>query len=203
MRLYSYVVARDYGFAPNPFFGVCTLATCKPGIRRMAKVDDWVIGTGSKTKGLSGRLVYAMHVSEILAYDDYWRDPRFKSKRPNLNGSMKQAFGDNIYHRNRRTGRWIQANSHHSHRDGSVNHRNVKHDTQTTNVLVGLEFVYFGKEGPIIPKHFRRAEADVCVPGQGYKCRFPEPLVISFVDWLRSLGESGFMGLPADFPTVT
>src|SRR5712671_5339411 len=34
MRLYSYVVARDFGFAPNPFFGVCTLATCKPDIRK-------------------------------------------------------------------------------------------------------------------------------------------------------------------------
>ena len=48
MTIYSYVVARDYGFAPNPFYGCCTLATCKPIIRRMAQVGDWVIGTGSK-----------------------------------------------------------------------------------------------------------------------------------------------------------
>lgn len=27
---YSYVVARDFGFAPNPFNGFLTLATCKP-----------------------------------------------------------------------------------------------------------------------------------------------------------------------------
>ena len=50
MRLHSYVVARDYGFAPNPFFGVCTLATCKPKIRSAAKLGDWVMGTGSKTE---------------------------------------------------------------------------------------------------------------------------------------------------------
>ena len=36
--LYSYVITRDYGFAPNPFGGICTLATCKPGIRNHAKV---------------------------------------------------------------------------------------------------------------------------------------------------------------------
>ncbi|MFH1865797.1 MAG: hypothetical protein ABIK85_07930, partial [Candidatus Eisenbacteria bacterium] len=38
MRLFSYIVARDYGFAPNPFCGVCTLATCKPKIRESASV---------------------------------------------------------------------------------------------------------------------------------------------------------------------
>lgn len=32
--LFSYVVETDSGFAPNPFFGVCTLARCKPSIRR-------------------------------------------------------------------------------------------------------------------------------------------------------------------------
>lgn len=37
-------VARDYGFAPNPFFGVCTLATCKPRIRSVAQIGDWVVG---------------------------------------------------------------------------------------------------------------------------------------------------------------
>ena len=35
-RLFSYVVRYDYGFAPNPFEGCCTIATCKPQIRRAA-----------------------------------------------------------------------------------------------------------------------------------------------------------------------
>ena len=33
-RVYMYVVDRDFGFAPNPFHGVRTLATCKPPIRK-------------------------------------------------------------------------------------------------------------------------------------------------------------------------
>ena len=37
VRLYSYVFDHDYGFAPNPFHGVCTLATCKPSIREHAE----------------------------------------------------------------------------------------------------------------------------------------------------------------------
>src|SRR3981081_4702898 len=72
LRLHSYVVARDYGFAPNPFYGICTLATCKPVIRRTAAIDDCVIGTGSKSRGREGRLVYVMRMDEILTYDTYW-----------------------------------------------------------------------------------------------------------------------------------
>lgn len=39
-NLYAYAITRDLGFAPNPFHGFCTLATCKPGIRKTAKVGD-------------------------------------------------------------------------------------------------------------------------------------------------------------------
>ena len=44
MNLYSYVITRDYGFAPNPFWNICTLATCKPQIREHALKGDWVAG---------------------------------------------------------------------------------------------------------------------------------------------------------------
>jgi hypothetical protein len=45
-NVYVYVVDRDFGFAPNPFYGVLTLATCKPRIRSVASMGDWVIGVG-------------------------------------------------------------------------------------------------------------------------------------------------------------
>jgi hypothetical protein len=80
MRLFSYVVARDFGFAPNPFFGVCTLATCKPDIREHATVGDWVAGLASVADRRDPSLVYVMRVDEILSYDAYWNDPRFQPK---------------------------------------------------------------------------------------------------------------------------
>jgi len=80
VKLYSYVVARDYGFAPNPFSGSCTLATCKPEIRRMASVGDWVVGTGSATQNRRGSLVYAMKVAEAMSFNSFWDDPRFENK---------------------------------------------------------------------------------------------------------------------------
>jgi hypothetical protein len=200
MRLYSYVVARDYGFAPNPFFGFCTLGTCKPMIRRMAGVGDWVIGTGSKTYDLGGVLVYAMKVAETCTYDQYWEDPTFNLKRPNLRGSVKQAYGDNIYHRDPQTPRWIQENSHHSLPDGHPNPNNVKHDTQYPRVLIATDFVYYGADGPKIPARFRNTGlTDVCCSLQGHKCRFPVKFAESFVSWVESLDEKGCVGKPRQF----
>ena len=34
MIVYEYVMTSDSGFAPNPFHGACTLACCKPKIRK-------------------------------------------------------------------------------------------------------------------------------------------------------------------------
>jgi hypothetical protein len=91
-RMYSYVVEHDYGLSPNPDVGFCTLAFCKfseDGIRRniveMAKVDDWIIGTGGKSEWSAGhgKLIYAMLVTEKMTLQDYFRDPRFKRRAGN------------------------------------------------------------------------------------------------------------------------
>ena len=201
MRLHSYVVARDYGFAPNPFFGVCTLATCKPVIRRTAAVGDWVIGTGSKTNGREKHLVYAMRVTGAITFEQYWADPRFQTKKPNLRGSNKQAFGDNIYSRNPATGLWRQANSHHSLNDGSPNPKNIRTDTGTNRILFSDDFAYFGGSGPEIPQKLRSwgpNHESVCAVF-GHKNRFPAKMVEAVVAWIRSLNESGYCGRPLDW----
>ena len=77
VRLFVYVVVHDTGFAPNPFFEYCTLATCKPGIRRSARVGDWIAGIGSVQRGQEGKLVFAMRVAETMCFDEYWHDSRF------------------------------------------------------------------------------------------------------------------------------
>jgi Nucleotide modification associated domain 2 len=194
MTLHSYVVARDYGFAPNPFFGICTLATCKPIIRKAAKVGDWIVGTGSAAYGFVGRLVYIMKVDEILDYSGYWLDPRFQNKKPNLRGSLKQAYGDNIYHWDSESDQWIQENSHHSQKDGSANCANVVHDTQTVNVLIGRDFVFWGRAGPKIPTEF----ACVCAV-RGHKSRFSKEFEDSFFAWIGSIEPRGYVGDPAEF----
>ena len=137
MTFYSYILARDYGFAPNPFFGICTLATCKPTIRKKAKVGDWVLGTGSKCVG-DNLLIYCMKVSEKLTFDEYWDDYRFQVKKPVRNGSAIKQYGDNIYHSS--NGIWKQSDSHHSYGDGSTNNENLGKDIKGEYVLISNFF---------------------------------------------------------------
>jgi Nucleotide modification associated domain 2 len=201
MRLHSYVVARDYGFAPNPFFGVCTLATCKPRIRSVAEVGDWVVGTGSKRRNRDKNVVYAMRVTELITFNKYWGDPRFQTKKPCLRGSKKQAFGDNIYFKDAKTGHWHQANSHHSLADGSTNHTNVATDTQADRVLVSHDFVYWGGSGPELPRRFLSYgcnHVNICA-GRNHKNSFPLGLVREFLEWIRSQNEKGYSGEPLDW----
>src|SRR5947209_14513965 len=80
MPLHSYVVEHDKGFAPNPFHGVCTLACCKPKIRKYAVRGEYVIGTGTKKRGLQGRLTYVMQIKDINTFDKYWGDRSFARK---------------------------------------------------------------------------------------------------------------------------
>lgn len=202
MRLHSYVVARDYGFAPNPFFGVCTLATCKPKIRSAATIGDWVTGTGSKPTQREKNVVYAMRVTGMMTFEEYWADPRFQRKKVNLRGSKKQAFGDNIYSRDPSTNLWCQANSHHSLKDGRANHLNVEADTGTNRVLLSNDYVYWGRSGPELPKQFLRygpLHESVCAR-RGHKNRFSPELVNDYIEWIRSLNESGYCGEPFDWP---
>jgi hypothetical protein len=200
MKLFSYVVARDYGFAPNPFYGWCTLATCKPKIRAAASVGDWVIGTGAKSKyGLAGYLIFAMQVEETCDFDAYWSDQRFSAKKPVLNGSLKQLYGDNIYHRV--GGRWKQEDSHHSHAGGRANRDNIARDTSANRVLLSRRFVYFGENAPAIPKRFRPYKPtgeDICSSGQGHRV-LSSKLAETFASWLEQRDKWGLQGVPLEF----
>ena len=151
-KVYIYVVDRDFGFAPNPFHGYCTLATCKPEIRKGATVDDWVIGMGGRRLRATGCCIFAMCVTKKITFDEYWANPDYRDKKPVRNGSNKMMVGDNIYHRAEPNKKWHQADSHHSLADGSINTDNLKRDTKTNAVLISKNFFYFGNSAPVIPQ---------------------------------------------------
>ena len=162
-------------------------------------MGDWIIGTGSKKKDRKGYLVYAMRITENMTFNEYWEDERFQRKKPNLRGSKKQAFGDNIYFKDE-AGQWHQQDSHHSYPCGVPNVRNIRNDTQTDRVLLSKDYAYWGGLGPEIPSQFRNYDGcDICA-GRGHKCRFPKGLVQNFVTWFRSLAANGYRGAPLDWP---
>ena len=172
MRLLSYVVARFRICAKSVFQHMYALATCKAGIRRLAQVGDWVVGTGTASRKRRSYLFYAMRVEEALTFNEYWNDPRFGQKRPNLRGSKKQAFGDNIYHKTTPGGTWRQINSHHSYADGSQTSANITNDTQTDRVLISADYVYWGGAGPRIAEKFRNyGGVEICAK-RGHKSNF-------------------------------
>ena len=150
-KVYIYVVDRDFGFAPNPFHGICTLATCKPGIRNTAKVGDWVIGMGGARLKATGRCVFAMRITEKITFNSYWSSPLYFDKKPVRNGSYRMMVGDNIYFLNSHSKQWQQADSHHSNADGSLNEKNLSTDTKSDKVLVSRHFYYFGSAAPHVP----------------------------------------------------
>ena len=104
--LYAYKVDHDLGMNPNPFGTYCTLAYCKGTMRKSIKnyVDEhqlnkpelsvcdmgiWVIGIAGLNLNLGdergGKLLYAMQVTEVLTFEEYWNDSRFEYKVQILN----------------------------------------------------------------------------------------------------------------------
>lgn len=175
MRLYSYVVKHDGGFAPNPFWGYCTLACCKPKIRESAEVGDWVVGTGSVLNIGQGKIIYAMKITEKLTFDQYSDGDRFKCKIP-ITGGRKQELGDNIYYKDK-DGEWKQRKSlfHQSE-------KNKKRDLSSKNVLISDHYFYADSKIVAIPKEFK----SVVKKGPGHKCNFDASFIKDFICWIEN-----------------
>lgn len=201
-KIYSYVVRYDSGFAPNPFYGYCTLATCKPDIRRSAAIDDWIVGSASNEPTIrrGGHLVYAMRVTETLTFDDYATDSRFAAKKPIRTGSRKQSCGDSIYFRATPNDDWCQRDSFHSRENGSLHPQHVARDTGINRVLISGDFIYFGGTGPVFPDNLRdRDGRPLCKSGRG-QSRFDDPQLVNDLQcWIFGFGVTGYQGPPQEW----
>lgn len=194
--MFSYKLARDFGFAPNPFHGICTLATCKPQIRATAELGDLVIGCGSAANNLAGRMIYVMRVQGSCSFQEYWDDERFAIKKPVFTGSQSRAYGDNIYSKDA-NGEWLQRDSHHSFEGGVLNESNRNRDTGADVVLWSRDFAYWGHSAPPIPALFRNFDGDDLYPaGRNYRVKFDPAFVQAVDDWFRAMPDRGCKGRP-------
>lgn len=187
MHLCSYVVAKDRGLAPNPFWGYCTLAVCTlnhMGIH--AKNGDWFIGTTTTARG--SKLVYTMQISEVLHFDRYYNDSRFEKKKPVVRGTWRQRCGDNMYYSDE-TGEWKQHRSLY-HSDRSTIEKDLRHPY----VFIATHFYYFGEKAVEIPPEYR----DLIWRRQGCKCSHAPETVEGFLNWLRTSFSPGIHGKPYD-----
>jgi hypothetical protein len=193
---FSYVVARDYGFAPNPFNGLCTLATCKQDIRKSAKLNDWIFGCGAAALNCKGKLIYAMKVTNKISYNDYFTDTKYSFKKPIMNGSLKRMYGDNIYFFDKNNGAWKQLDSHHSNKDGSINYYNLHRDTKCEYLLLSDHFFYWGKNCIEVPEEFK----SIIHFGIGYRSIKIDPTIAKgLIKWISSNYDQGYLGDPIQF----
>lgn len=190
MKLYSYVIPRDYGFAPNPYFNYCTLATCKPVIRRCAQLGDWVAAFGAAGSPVHEKLVVLMRVEETLSFDEYWEDERFRCKRPVFNKGVMHMYGDNIYHHVGEE--WMQEFSHHSMPDGSINYVNLDRDTQTDRVLISQDYYYFGNNAIDMPQRFET----LIRKGRNHIVCKDEAIINNFISYIRETCDRRIYGIP-------
>lgn len=165
--LHCYKMVWDTEFAPNPHHGVLTLATCKPRIRKYAKVGDWISGwTAIKVHDKDNRiinfpkdderLIYLAKVTEKLTFEKYWY--KYKNKRPHLlkdgkpqprkgnkscgagkSDGTQYNSGDNIYEPLKRFGKFKQHPN-----GGGHGEKDVAHDLSGEYVLICEDFYYFG-----------------------------------------------------------
>jgi hypothetical protein len=180
-RLYSYCLRWDDGAAPNPFWKICTLVICKPRIRKFARKGDWIVGTGPKHSNvgdLSGRLVYAMRVDEVMTLADYdqWARRECPGKIPQFkDNDARRRRGDAIYDFS--TGRPKQRASVH----GAENERS---DLSGLHALVSRRFFYFGRNAIKLPARF----AALVHQTQGEKYRSNHDFFPQFLEWVTGLG---------------
>ncbi len=177
MRLYSYIVKHDTGFSPNPFWGCCTLADCKPTIRRTATVGDWVVGLSPKVDG--NRIIYAMQINKKITFAEYYLDSQFAKKIPDYSaGKVVYKCGDNIY-KPLSNGDFKQLESMHS-KGKRENPKRKAHDLGGKNVLIAKNFYYFGSKPLNLPEYL-----DALKVGRGHKCRFSPDVISLFIDFIK------------------
>lgn len=165
-KLTSYRLTEDTGFAPNPFFGILSLATGMPELRQSATVDDWIAGftSGALCGHAPGteRLVFLMRVGEVVSYAEYHADPRFTRKIPHLNGGPEvERHGDNIYHPMRVSADAPELfeqlpNPHHWNvAQDRQDERSKRQDLRGRRVLLATEYAYFGRAPLAVPDFAR------------------------------------------------
>lgn len=196
----GYKMTHDSGFAPNPFHGYLTLATCKPVIRRTRVRGNWVAGFASKALVHQARsrgvqlpymgLVYLMQVTEDpQPLAAYFEDPRFALKKPTLDTrSPRLRCGDNIYSDDGKGGYRWWPNEHHKQ-------SSLLHDTGGRNALISSNFWYFGRKALVPPEGWALFLGEKLSDGRSFYC--PPMFLERISDYFHEMGiKSGIHGDP-------
>lgn len=184
MAIFTYVVKSDFGFAPNPFWGTMTLNCCKPKIRKVAEIGDWIVGIGSTavksshgSKNYKGFLVYAMKVEEVItmqAYDERCKSDELLINKLPTNKSWIHMLGDCIYDFSKDSKNPEILPSLH-------NEDHVKKDLSGKNTLLSKNFYYFGNCKSVGNQIKIQKLLHQFI---GFKTIYEENIISEFEDWI-------------------
>ena len=204
MRLFSYKMTNDTGFAPNPYGHTLTLSTCKPQIRRAKLEGDWVAGFTSvalnRDRVGEERLIYLMRIGEKVLQAKYHGDPRFQDKIPNQDCDLLESkFGDNIYRPlvlgAVEAAHFVQLPNlnHWDFANDAPCQQHAQNDLSGRFVLVADEFYYFGADAIVLPGSVRPA----LMRGQsGHGRQSNEEQAKRLIAYIRSHYQPGRLGDP-------
>lgn len=179
--LFSYILPNDAGFAPNPFWGVCTLVTCKPAIRRAAEKGDWIVGLGSSRSSLGdvrGKVVYAMRVSDKMTMHEYdaWVREECPEKIPDMRSKdWRRKLGDAVYDYSEVPPR---------KRPGLHGREDRERNLRGKFALISDHFYYFGDDPEPLPDHL----AEIAYVRRAHRSKTNKRFVEPFEQWIEGLG---------------
>ena len=201
-------MTHDSGFAPNPYFDLCTLAACTPNhMRSRADIEDVIVGVESDAlitkrtlKGIGDdrrRVVYWMRITKRMTLDQYYRDPKFDKKKYRA-GSYAERCGDNVY--------FLDDKQERSFLPGHAHDNDQKLFDQDWNgdrVFISNDYYYFGSMGMPIPPEFE------CMYPAGQGIKYPENSVLiddalikefdnKVFQYADNLGGNGMLGHPIE-----
>ncbi|PJE80766.1 hypothetical protein CI610_00254 [invertebrate metagenome] len=182
-EMFSFRVPRDNGACPNPFWGVCTLAVCKPQIRKAAQVGDWIVATGStnakitngQCRNFSNRVVSAMYVTQRMTLQEYdsWCRVNLPDKFPQWHSrDLRKKVGDCLYDFS--TGEPPRI------REGVNGFDRLKRDMGGKYALLSERFYYFGRSPRPLPTEL----LPIVIKGQGHKRIKDIALIGQFEEWI-------------------
>ena len=186
LKMWSYRIVHDKQFAPNPFKGVLTLATCKPLIRRSKESESgvWLAGfaaysvkDGLRPKKGRELLIYLAKISEVMTMQDYWKE--YPQKRAQKCGEeFEEHYGDNIYDENLRL---VNDNNH--------GEWDFKRDISGKNVLICKEFYYFAPDSRlVVPNEFE----ELVYKRRGQTLVQNNDLIQKFIDYVTARHFRGY-----------
>lgn len=163
--------------APNPRDGLVTLATCKPTIRKVADVGDWVVGNFPSPNNTV--VAWAGRIARVVDIADY------ALEFPDRHDALHERGSDGELRRIKAKLTWYHQGADEQRKD-KIGHALVFDVASTW---------YFGEAGQVLPEDLAHLAASY----QGHRVNNRQPGDLERLQsWLAGIAPAGVHSEPRD-----